>query len=465
MKTDLTPKAERRRKEVRPRLRIRLKPVHAAELLAEFMPTRDTDDEVRRLREALVRKEDEVRRLREALIRGDRMRAIGELASGVVHDLNRALHAMALRVSLIEESDACRTAQGSNIESLSRAINDAALTSGRLEDFLADEPTGNLDERWKGSFDLMDVSAVTADAIEMVRTTIEGESSLLGTPVRIRTDLRPTPTVDAPASDLRHMVVNLLLDARDMMSKGGTIEVTTEERGGRVILDVGIKDEGSGIPEKDLANIFEPFLTPEGTGGRGLGHSNARTALARAGVEISASNRPTGGACFTLAFPLVRSAQPSAGAGLPSAVPRGRRILVIDDDGDNLQATKMVLELQDQSVDLVQSGTEAIARVRAGLRYDLVLCDLGMPDMNGWRVAREIQEIAPGTLVYILTGWAQEIREGDPRRQWVRGVLQRPMDQEMILDLLADVERRAAAPAVDHETVVVDNIAGAAFPK
>ena len=60
--------------------------------------------------------------------------------------------------------------------------------------------------------------------------------------------------------------------------------------------------------------------------------------------------------------------------------------------------------------------TEAIERLRGGVRYDLVFCDLGMPDMNGWRVAREIQDVAPGTTVYMLTGWAQEIADDDPRR-------------------------------------------------
>ena len=376
---------------------------------------------------ARVHADRELARLREALIQHERMRAIGELASGVAHDLNNTLHAMNLRLSLIEQNDACRTAQGNNIAALARTISDAALVVGRLQDFARQKTDRSLDS--------IEISGVVGEAIEMVRTTIEGESSLAGTPVRIRTRLPLLPPVTALASELRHVVVNLLLNARDAMMKGGNIEVVGEERDGRVMLEV--LDDGCGIPEKDLENIFCPFFTTKGTRGTGLGLSNARAVLGRLGGQISARNRPSGGACFTLSFPIAppRLPQPISHASQP---PRGRRILVVDDNLDNLQATKMVMELHEQSVDIAQTGAEAIARLLAGSRYDLVFCDLGMPDMNGWRVAREIQNVAPGTIVYLLTGWAQHIKNDDPRRQWVKGVLQKPIKPEVMRDLLAN---------------------------
>jgi signal transduction histidine kinase/CheY-like chemotaxis protein len=385
---------------------------------------------------ARVHADHELARMREALLQNERMRAIGELASGIAHDLNNTLHAMNLRLSLIEQSDVCRSAQESNIAALSRAVNDAALVVGRLQDFA----------RQKGdrSLDAVDVSAVVKEAIEMVRTTIEGESSLAGTPVRIRTRLPSfLPAVTALPSEVRHVAVNLLLNARDAMPKGGTIEIVGEARGERVILKV--LDEGGGIPDKDLENIFSPFFTTKGKRGTGLGLSNARAVLGRVGAEISARNRQGGGACFTLSFPIAtlrRSAVPERRGGV---APRGRRILLVDDNLDNLQATKMVMELQEQSVDIAQSGSEVIARLLAGSRYDLVFCDLGMPDMCGWRIAEEIQTLAPGTAVYMLTGWSQHVQTNDPRRQWVKGVLQKPMKPEMMQDLLAE-ENLPVAP-------------------
>lgn len=382
------------------------------------------------LREATARvqAEHENARIREALVQHERMRAIGELASGVAHDLNNTLHAMNLRLSLVEQNEACRSAQGNNIAALSRAISDAALVVGRLQDFAR--------QKGERSLDAVDVSAVVGDAIEMVRTTIEGESSLDGAPVRIRTDLPSLPLVTALASELRHVMVNLLLNARDALPRGGTIEVGARLHDERVILEV--KDDGAGIPDKDLDNIFCPFFTTKGARGTGLGLSNARSVLARLGGEISAKNRPQGGACFMLSFPLAAPLEAPPKPRFVSDVLPGHRVLVVDDDADNLQATRMVMELHGQSVDTADTSTDAMRRIAAGKRYDLVLCDLGMRDMNGWRLAREIQKVAPGTTVYILTGWAQEIKENDQRRRWVKGVLQKPMGPELMRELLAE---------------------------
>jgi CheY-like chemotaxis protein len=106
-----------------------------------------------------------------------------------------------------------------------------------------------------------------------------------------------------------------------------------------------------------------------------------------------------------------------------------------------LQATKMVMELHGQSADTAATGAEAMVLVSAGSPYDLVFCDLGMQDMSGWRIAREIRKLSPGTVVYILTGWAQNIEKDDPRRRWVKGILQKPMKPEMMRDLLANESR------------------------
>jgi CheY-like chemotaxis protein/anti-sigma regulatory factor (Ser/Thr protein kinase) len=374
------------------------------------------------------REDIELDHLRESLVRQERMRAIGELASGVAHDLNNTLHAMSLRLSLIEQSPVCQAEQGDNIRALSRIISDAALVVGRLQDFAR--------QRQDRPLESVDIATVVGEAIDIVRTGIEGQSSLEGAPIRIETKLGELPAVPGLASDLRHVIVNLLLNARDAMPRGGTIHLSGEHIDSRVILRV--LDEGRGIPPEHLSKIFDPFFTTKGNRGTGLGLSMAYGVLTRLGGEISAENRKQGGACFTLSFPL--ATRPSSQPPLPpaSSPPSGRHILVVDDDLDNLEATRMVMELDGQAVDVARSGSEAIERLRAGVRYDLVLCDLGMPDMNGWRVAREIQEVAPGTTVYMLTGWAQEIADDDPRRKWVKGVLEKPMNLGNLRDLLAN---------------------------
>jgi signal transduction histidine kinase/CheY-like chemotaxis protein len=396
-------------------------PPSAPELVTRNAPPPQSESKVRT-------SSDHEHELRESLVRQERMRAIGELASGVAHDLNNTLHAMSLRLSLIEQSSVCRAEQGENIAALSRIISDAALVVSRLQDFAR--------QRQDRPLESVDVPTVVAEAIDIVRSGIEGQSSLEGAPIRIETDLSSLPAVPGLASDLRHVIVNLLLNARDAMPRGGTILLTGELVDSRVI--VKVLDEGLGISPQDLPKIFDPFFTTKGTRGTGLGLSMAYGVLTRLGGEISAHNRTEGGACFTLSFPLAsRPSNPSLPVATPNP-PSGRHILVVDDDMDNLEATRMAMELDGQSVDVARSGPEAIEKLRKGIRYDLVLCDLGMPDMNGWRVAREIQDVAPGTKVYMLTGWAQVIAEDDPRRKWVKGVLEKPMNLGHLRDLLAN---------------------------
>jgi CheY-like chemotaxis protein len=374
-----------------------------------------------------VRAERELDQLRESLVQQERLRAIGELASGVAHDLNNTLHAMSLRLSLVEQSQACQAEQGDNIRALSRIVSDAALVVGRLQDFAR--------QRHDRPLESVDVAAVVDEAIDIVRTGIEGQSSLDGAPIRIRTDLPALPPVPGLASDLRHVVVNLLLNARDAMPSGGTIRMLAEQQGKRVVLKV--LDEGNGIPAKDLTKIFDPFFTTKGKRGTGLGLSIARGVLARLGGDITAENRPEGGACFTLSFPVATHPSRPPPARPPSIPPvGGRHILIVDDDAESLEATRMAMEMEGQHVDIAQNGRDAIERIRLGARYDLILCDLGMPDMNGWHVAREIQDVAPGTAVFMVTGWAQQIAGEDPRRRWVKGILEKPMTLERLRDVL-----------------------------
>jgi CheY-like chemotaxis protein len=122
-------------------------------------------------------------------------------------------------------------------------------------------------------------------------------------------------------------------------------------------------------------------------------------------------------------------------------------VLLIDDEADNLEVLSELLQLEGQEVETAQSGPSALNLFRNGEQFDLVLCDVGMPEMSGWQVAREIQELARGTPVYMLTGWANEIGSKDARRDLVRGVLAKPLDLDVLRELLAQPreEREAAS--------------------
>src|SRR5437588_444798 len=289
--------------------------------------------------------------------------------------------------------------------------------------------------------DALDLAAVLTGAIEMART----ESEIAD--VRIEADVPPLPLVRGSAAELAHVFGSLLLHAREQMPGGGPVQVKARVDRGRVL--VTIRDAGEGMNEEDLARLFDPFSGVAGE--TALGLSVAWGVMSRLGGSLQAQSHPGEGTAFTPTFPLAAPPRRQ-----PAPAPRGERrtwrILIVDDEQDNLEVLREVLEMEDQRVESVRSGPDAIGLFERGERFDLVLCDVGMPQMSGWQVAREIQRIAPGTQIWMLTGWANEIGEGDPRLRYVHGVLAKPLDLDQLRSLLT-TSPGPPAPQPDASTV------------
>jgi CheY-like chemotaxis protein len=238
------------------------------------------------------------------------------------------------------------------------------------------------------------------------------------------------------------MFINLVLNARDAMPKGGTIHIGLDRNEHGAI--VTVTDDGTGISKENLGRIFEPFFSTKGPLGTGLGLSTAQSLMGELGGRITAANRPEGGAVFTLLFPASGCEGTVTDSGermspLPRLGPkvgRGHRILLIDDDMEHLQTTKAVIELEEQEVETASSGREALMRIQAGAQFDLVLCDAGMPELNGWQVAEAIQGLAPSMRVFLLTGWGEQIAQDEPRRHLIAGVLPKPVNLKRIRSIL-----------------------------
>jgi signal transduction histidine kinase/ActR/RegA family two-component response regulator len=376
--------------------------------------------------------ENELREAREALHERHRMQSIGEVASGVAHDLNNILNVMRLRLSLIQ-SRPIDDAQATQLAALVRIVEDAAARVGRMQD-LSRRPD---DE----AFELVDLRNVIDESVALAGTQLE-QLSLHGARFRVVSDVPEDFQVRGNSAELKHLFVNLLLNARDAMPEGGAISIRGWNEDDVSV--VSVADEGVGIPEEDLERIFESFYTTKGKEGTGLGLSMARGAMARIGGTITARNRGFAGAEFVLRFP--RSFEPHSVElkRLETHLPpldRSLRILLVDDDADCLAVTEEVLQHEGADVTAASSGADALSRLREH-HYDLLLCDIGMPGMSGWEIAREARMRQPGLPIYMVTGWASEFASADERSRNVDGVLGKPFD----LDELRGILARAAAP-------------------
>lgn len=242
--------------------------------------------------------------------------------------------------------------------------------------------------------------AILQQAVESVRPLIEQR--------RHRLDMQlpdETLEVDADTTRLIQVIANLLTNAAKYTGEGGTLTLTLQREGQQAVLTV--RDSGIGIPADRLATIFELFAQldshlHQSQGGLGLGLPLVRRLVELHGGSVEAfSAGPNQGSEFTVRLPLVAAAQ--------AAAPRQHRILVVDDQMDVALALSMLLETLGHEVDTASNGPAAL-HTAAVFQPDVVIIDLGLPQMNGFEVARRLrqsQTAAPLRLI-AMTGYSQD---------------------------------------------------------
>ena len=255
-----------------------------------------------------VRAERELGQARQALEEREHLRALGEMAAGVVHDLNNTLNAMRLRLELLQRDALVAERQRGNLDALMRIVGDAATRLLHLRDFSRQRPE-------QPSGEQAQLADVVREAVEIAQSDLKYRALQEGLVLTLDVDVPPLPQVHGSAAELRYVLINLLLNARDAMPRGGAIHVRGHVVGGQV--ELVLEDEGNGIPEQHLHSIFRPFFTTKGPKGTGLGLAMAYGVVSRAGGTITAANRARGGARFTLRFPPAPPPEPPASPRAP----------------------------------------------------------------------------------------------------------------------------------------------------
>jgi|HubBroStandDraft_6_1064221.scaffolds.fasta_scaffold473419_1 signal transduction histidine kinase len=230
--------------------------------------------------------------LREELFRNERMRSIGEMASGLVHDLSNNLNVSSMRLRLLKAKAGADLIP--EIDAVTRSIEAASKRVQDVREYVT--------SRREEDFSVVNLEELLTAAINMVDFLIERTPTQNGGLIRIvRGAASDLPPVSVLPNQLKHVIANLLLNARDAMADGG--ELIVETRKTPSFAEIVVADEGTGVPQDILGKIFEPFFTTKATG-NGLGLSMAQDVLSRMRGHVSASNRTPRGAEFILSIPL-----------------------------------------------------------------------------------------------------------------------------------------------------------------
>lgn len=327
----------------------------------------------------------ERRRLLEQMAQRDRLASIGTLAAGVAHEVNSPVGYLLtnLVVAMDDLTEIARHAPPQVARALERpleALRDARAGADRVRAIVKDLRTFARTDA--GPVTSVDLSAVLAFAQRVAGVDIRRRARLVA-------DIQPTPPVLGDETRLGQVFLNLLLNAVAAIPEGAprdhTVTITCGVAAdGRV--QVEITDTGHGVPQAILPRIFDPFFTSRAReGGTGLGLSISSAIVRALGGEIIvASTQPGGGTTFRVTLvPAVREG-PSECA--TTSVPRNdarSSVLIVDDDPQVGRVLSRILS-GEHKVTLAGSGMEGLARLRAeGAGYDVVFCDLRMPEVDG----------------------------------------------------------------------------------
>ena len=379
---------------------------------------------------------EDLRQTQEVIWQQERLRALGQLASGIAHDINNALSPASLYLQmLLEREPALEERARQYLEITYRAIEDVSHTVSRMREF------GRPREPQLALVPL-DLNVILQQVIDLTHARWQAIPQERGIVIRVHRDLQTNlPAVAGAESDIRDALTNLVLNAIDAMPEGGTLTLRSHAHPDRQARTPGVAnvwqgagvsvevcDTGIGMSAAVRARCLEPFFTTKGERGTGLGLAMVYGMVQRHSGQIEIDSEPGEGTTVRLTFP---AAAVTASAELTADVPlESLRILIVDDDPLLLCSLQDTLEGEGHVIQVAEGGQAGIDAFSIAARkaqpFDVVITDLGMPHIDGRAVAAAIKAVAPVTPVIMLTGWGYRLLAENDVPPFVDRVLSKP---------------------------------------
>lgn len=365
-----------------------------------------------------MREFTEQKHLQEELFKTQRLESIGNLASGIAHDLNNVLSPILMSVDVLKSRVKDPELKGT----LAALESSAKRGAGLIRQILG------LGKGASGAKVSISPAKVVDDVRKIVQETFPRDVELVWD---VEGDVW---NVMGDEVHLQQIVMNFLVNARDAVAGKGTIQLTlrnTREAGGDFV-ELHVKDDGHGIPEDLQEKIFEPFFSTKGVGkGTGLGLSTTYSIVRQMGGEIELKSKPGEGTLFSVRFPATRELALTSSDDLHTGLRgRGELILLVDDDEQIVTVTKGVLEEFGYRVITAKNGAEGVSKFAMNRdALALVVSDMNMPVMNGPAMIRAIKALKADVKVIGVTG----LRDDETRPEECHQFLNKPFSSQLLL--------------------------------
>ena len=400
-------------------------------------PIRDVNGQPR-LAVGMIEDIGEHKSLEEQLRQASKMEALGRLAAGVAHDFNNLLTVVNGYSDLLAQS-----LTGEEREDVLKIKDAGAKAKELTAQLLA------FGRRERPSLQTVDLNARIEALVPMLRR-------LLGEDVEITVSLdQEIQRVETDPGQLDQVIMNLVVNARDAMPGGGSLSLTTQyveavpgRDPGPAWARIEIADSGFGMEAHILEHIFEPFFTTKGKEGTGLGLAIVYGIVRQMGGHVSVESRVGYGSTFIVDLPHAETAVASPGTGEGEAVPwsRSATILIVEDEVSVRDLCKRALEAEGYVV-VACGPREALESAdELGVRLDMVLTDVVMPELDGPTIAAALRSRRQDLPILFMTGYPRN-REEELTGAAARGeVLAKPFSPQELCEAVRRVLERPARP-------------------
>jgi signal transduction histidine kinase/uncharacterized membrane protein affecting hemolysin expression/ActR/RegA family two-component response regulator len=384
-----------------------------------------------RLHKDLENAYNELRQTQATVLQQERLKALGQMASGIAHDVNNALSPVVGFSDIILQGDFGLNPAGKKyLKYIRTAGEDIAHIVARLREFYrAREDNESLHE--------LNLNALIEQVVDMTRPRWRDIPQSNGITIEIRTDLASdVPQLIGIESEIREALTNLALNAVDAMPNGGKITLRTRvlrhENGGTHPRQVAVEisDTGTGMDKETRKRCLEPFFSTKGKRGTGLGLAMVYGVMERHEGTIEIQSELGKGTTFRLIFPIRAKVCENNTEEENNVVIEPLQILCIDDEPLLRELIREILEHDGHEVEVCDSGQSGLDEFRLarerGRPFDVVITDLGMPYLDGRQVTRALKQESPTTPVVMLTGWGAFMKEDGNTPEQVDGIVSKP---------------------------------------
>jgi signal transduction histidine kinase len=399
-----------------------------------------------RLHKELETAYNELRQTQATVLQQERLKALGQMASGIAHDVNNALSPVVGFADIILNGEFGLDAKAKKyLKYIRTAGEDIAHIVARLREFYRTRDD-------KEALHELNINTLVEQVVEMTRPRWRDIPQSNGVTIEVQTDLTPD-ILPLPAieSEIREAFTNLVLNAVDAMPNGGkitlrsrTVRQPNDAKYARYVA-VEITDDGMGMDEETRKRCLEPFFSTKGKRGTGLGLAMVYGVMKRHEGTIEIQSEPGKGTTFRLLFPVRSTLRKDADNGdIPAIQPL--QILCIDDEPLLRELIKEILERDGHEVEVSDSGQSGLDEFRLarerGRPFDVVFTDLGMPYLDGRQVAKTIKQESPSTPVVMLTGWGAFMKDDNEPPDQVDGIVSKPPRSRELREVLSRLSAR-----------------------